>query len=145
MALLVINVGTRDMDATGDPIQLGFTKTNENFVSLFAGTGVTPLLVNTSITNNMQGDDAYVAFGKINANFAYLFSLPSYAGGIQQVINIGSGPYNGIIGLADPGVLAWIKINENFAYLASPANYILLDQNNNPFLYAYNSQPYTTQ
>ena len=73
--------------------------------------------MNVGVTNNDgKGDTMYAASVKINANFSYLFALPGYPpNGLQQFINVSSGPFNGVIGLGDPGVLEWLKINQNFA------------------------------
>lgn len=115
MALQVINTGQYNMDCRGDPLRVGFEKTNANFAILFAGTGLTPQVINVSTFNSGKGDTAYVAFSKINANFATLFA--GFSNPAPVFVNVGTQAYPGVIGVADTGVLAWDKVNANFAAL----------------------------
>ncbi len=111
-----INVGTYAMDATGDPLQLGLIKVNQNFQALAGAVGGNPVLINTGTTNQMNGDDAPVFCATINTNFAYYFGIagqPAY----QEVINY-TPPGQPIIGVADPGRVIFLKCNSMFAYLA---------------------------
>jgi hypothetical protein len=116
MSLQVINTGTINMDGTADRIRTGFIKANENFKSVFAGTGLMPQWVNVSLPNDQLGDTAYVAFNKINANFATIFPILA-PGSVPYMVNVGPGQYPNVIGRGDTGVLAWIKVNNNFAIL----------------------------
>ncbi len=113
--IATINTGTYDMDATGSWLFNAFTITNANFTSVFAPLGLTPQLVTIGTENLGQGDTLYAAFTKINANFAVLQGV--YTTIPFQLINVGSGAYNGVIGLGDPGKLAFQKINTNFGYV----------------------------
>jgi hypothetical protein len=116
----LVNTGAYNMDATGTTFYNACLIWNANFALLFAPLGVTPLVINVSTAiNNMQGDSAYTVFSKCNANFAYLGSLAQYSTVPIQAINVGAGPYNGVIGLGDPGVLGCIKVNENFAAIVA--------------------------
>jgi hypothetical protein len=110
----LVNTGAFNMDATGTNFNNACLIWNANFALLFAPTGTAPQVINVSTAiNNMQGDSAYVVFTKINANFGYIFPLlrgePA-----PYTINVGNGPYNNVIGLGDPGVLACLKVNEMF-------------------------------
>jgi|SRR5208282_6852247 len=119
IVLQVINTGSQDMDATGDFLEVGYTKANQNFAILYSITGGIPQFVNTSYAPNTSlGDTAYVAFSKMNSNFSFLFAAAS-APQAQSVINVGTQPYNGVIGVGDPGIVAWIKVNNNFSILGS--------------------------
>jgi hypothetical protein len=115
--LSLINVGTYPMDCTGDPLQVGLTKVNQNFAALFAVTGGAPAMINLGTTNQMNGDDAPVFCQKINSNFTALFA-ETFAPSFQLVINY-TPPGQPIIGVADPGRVIFQKCNSNFAYLST--------------------------
>lgn len=110
-----INIGTYPMDCTGDPVQVGLTKVNQNFSALYAATGGVPQMIDLGTTNLMNGDEAPVFCTKINANFTYLFALAGFPT-FQLVINC-TPPGEPIIGTADPGRTIFEKCNANFAYL----------------------------
>ena len=114
MALPLPSTGTYNMDATGATLNAACTIWNANFATLYAGTGGTPLVINTAT----PADNAYTIFSKCNSNFAYLFGLPANAVLTNNVVNVGSVPYKGVIGLADPGYLACSKVNANFMTLS---------------------------
>ena len=118
MALTQVSTGTYNMDASGTRLRDACNTWNGNFATLFAGTGLTPQLINTGANSNTgTGDSAYTIFTKCNANFAVLYALPIYSGLTQYVVNVGSASIPKVIGLGDPGVIACIKVNANFANL----------------------------
>ena len=107
------------MDATGSLLRPGWIAINNAFAQLYAAISGTPAVINTgAYPNDGSGDNMPTAFGKVNANFTYLFSLASYTVP-QQVINTTSiGNIDGVVGYpADPGKLACLKVNANFAVL----------------------------
>lgn len=108
------------MDAAGNTLRDAYIQTNANFASLYAATQGTAQVINTgTYPNDGTGDTMPVALSKINANFAYLWSLAAYSVA-QQVINTASvGNIDGVVGFpADPGKLAWLKVNANFQILS---------------------------
>jgi hypothetical protein len=118
LALTQVNTGTYNMDASGTRLRNACSTWNTNFAALFAGTGLTPQVINVGPQSNTgTGDSAYVIFTKCNANFAALSALPAFVGLTLEVVNVGSAAINKVIGLADPGVLACRKVNYNFAVL----------------------------
>ena len=111
-----VNVGTYNMDTTGTVLYDACNQWNTNFSSLYSGTGQQPSYITVGTKNSSQGDSAYTIFSKANSNFAYLFTYYSVLT-LPYVINVGSGPYNGVIGPGDTGAAACIKMNKNFALL----------------------------